>query len=200
MINSSINTNTDVLEINLGTFSNLLPSRYNIEIFHKGLYWLYKDNLIESRTKLVEALSNTSITDTHYSEFLSFLGLVEVILLDSDGGLHRCYEAVKINPANPELYLNIAYAEHHLGNRKRCVSAIQGCLKSNPKHYHTSQFYQCVGIRKKERKKTNFINLTMGKLLRKKLSENKKKDCDKLFRDYLSKKINSYIKTKDNNN
>lgn len=130
-----------------------------------------------------------------YHECSSYLGIVEVLLYKSDGGLHRCYHAVNEVADNAELYFNIAYAEHVLGHRQRSFAAIKKGLKHDAKFITARKFCKCIEKRKKgSTKRTNVAKNIVGRFLRKKKNNYIGKDCEEIFKCHLSKKLDLYIK------
>ena len=191
---TSQNTTTD--EISLSNFSPTLQPYVQAENFHHGLYCLNKKNLSEARKHLVLAVNNTEPMDVSYFEYLSFLGFVEVLLYESRGGLNRCYEALNGFSTIPELYINLAYAELTLGNRRRSVAALKECIEKNPDFAYADDITNCscLGKRKpdflrkgKERKSI------VKKLLRRNSSQCLMDTIDQLFKHILSDKLKSYI-------
>ncbi len=178
--------------ITLESFQNLSHDNLNIESFYNGVYCLQKNKLLDAKNYFLVALNGTEETEAAYYEYLSFLGLAEVLLNKSTGGLSRCYEAVNGFSNNSNLYFYIAYAEYFLGNRRRSVFAIEKLLENNPNHKYANFFNKCMVQRINLR--NNIAHNIIGKLFR------KKKECpengfDIVFKDHLTIKINKYIQT-----
>ncbi len=165
-----------------------------MEEFYQGLYALYDDDLAEAKKIFSNILEHADRFNPAYYTYLSFVGLLEVILLKSNGGLQRCYDAIQGSSNDAELYFNLAYAEHILENRRRCVVAIEKCLQYNPKHAYAPRFQTCIGIRKKDDKKRNTrTKKTLGKLFRKKKDKQNRETCALIFKDNLSNKLDLYM-------
>jgi len=182
--------NNDLTEHFLIGHDNPAREKSNQEYFYNGLYCLYKNKLVDAKQHLLQSLNTTDKVETLFWKSLSFLGLVEVLLYRSNGGLFRCYEAKKECPDNPEIYLNIAYSEYKLGNRKRCVSTLQQCLKLEPDNKQAHSFFECIG--KKTRRyliKNIFGNFFRGN----------KNDCsmtsfNNQIQNYISITLDSHVK------
>lgn len=188
-------TDKNNLEIILESVKNSLSSSSDSESFYKGIYCLYNNKLSDAKKFLEQAISSTDSIDLAYHEYSSYLGLVEVLLYKSDGGLQRCYHAVNEATTNPELYFNIAYAEHVLGHRQRSFAAIKKGLKHATKFTPAEKFCKCIEKRKKgSRKRTNAAKNIIGRFLRKKKNNYTGKDCEEIFKLHLSKKLDLYIK------
>ena len=71
-----------------------------------------------------------SISERHgqYSNVLSFYGLTKV-LNTGENGLLLCRDAASTEVFEGEVFLNLACAEWHSGNRKRAVDAIRHGVK-----------------------------------------------------------------------
>ncbi len=182
-------------EISLSNFSPTSEPYEQSENFFHGLYHLYNKNFSEARKHLVLAVNNTEQMDVTYFEYLSFLGLVEVLLHESRGGLNRCYEALNGFSNIPELYINLAYAELSLGDRRRCVVALEYCIEKNPDFIYANQIINCscLGKRKpaalKNRKDRKSI---FKKLFRKNESQCLTETIDEIFQLVLIDKLKFY--------
>ncbi len=86
MVKSSTDINNNTPEIILESFDNSSCSGSNTESFYKGIYCLYNNNLSDAKKHLVEAVNATDSMDLAYHEYLSFLGVVEVLMQKSAGG------------------------------------------------------------------------------------------------------------------
>ena len=196
MIKSSVDLNDNAQEITLVGFKNISQDYSNVEYFYNGIYCLYTNNLTEAKKFLVLALNGTEKIEPSYFEYLSYLGLIEVLLHKSRGGLHRCYNAVKGFSTDPQLYLNIAYAEHILGNRRRSIEAIKKSLETDSRFTHAYHLYRCIGRRKKNNlKRTNPAKNILGRFLRRKKNKCTDENFDKTFKNFISKKLDLYIET-----
>jgi tetratricopeptide (TPR) repeat protein len=135
---------------------------YAEALFHKGIYCLYNNNLKDAKSHLNSVLKHTDELECVFWQSTSFLGLVEVLLLKSNGGLHRCYQVATEHPQNPEFLLNIAYAEYILGNRKRSICALEQCLQIDAKYTMANLFYDAIGRRTRK----SLIKNILGKMIR----------------------------------
>lgn len=160
------------------------------EYYYYGLYCLYKNNLIEAKKHLIRVINSADKVDSLYWKSLSFLGLVEVFLYKSNGGLHRCYEAKKEHSDIIDIHLNIAYAEYKLGNRKRCVNAIKYCLELEPQNKLAQNFFECIGRRTRK----DFIKNVFWKFVRGTDKNSCKENLHHQIQNHLSIKLNNYVK------
>ncbi len=194
MAKTSIDKTNNIQEITLESFKGLSHDSSSIENFYKGIYCLYANQLVDSKNHFLEALNGTNETETSYFEYLSFLGISEVLLSKSQGGLSRCYEASQGISTDPNLYLNIAYAEYILENRRRSVIAIESFLEHDKTHTYAHFFNECMIKRSEKNKHRNSVAQNIvGRLFRKKKSCSEEKFVD-IFKDYLSRKLDTYMK------
>ncbi|MCU7836847.1 MAG: hypothetical protein KZQ83_16550 [gamma proteobacterium symbiont of Taylorina sp.] len=195
MLEKLDNNDIDLDEITLADFNQLSQQNNSSESFYYGLYCLYNNNLKDANTYLLSAVNSTEQIEASYFEYLSFLGLVEVLLYDSRGGLNRCYEASNDFSTIPELYINLAHAELTLGNRRRGIIAIEQCLEYNPKFIYKKRLKECIGKRKANHfKKINHRKSILGKFLRKKKNQCLANTINNILNDMLSDKLELYIK------
>ncbi|MBE9527193.1 MAG: hypothetical protein IME94_09500 [Proteobacteria bacterium] len=189
------NKDKEVEEIVLSDFCSVSQGHNLIENFYQGLYYLYKNDLPEAKKYLSFAVNNAESASPYYFEYLSYLGLVEVLFYKSRGGLKRCYDALEHFSTIPELYINIAYAELTLGNRRRAILAIEKCLQHNPNFIYAQQIKDCIGTRKVANlKKISQRKNILRKFLRKKKNQCLAKTIAEVFKDMLSSKMKLYIK------
>ena len=140
------------------------------------------------------AVNNTESMEIAYFEYLSFMGLVQV-LHKNQSGLNNCYDALKTFSSTPEIYINLAYAELSLGNRSRGVQAIEKCLQYHPDFIYAQHFNGYIG----KRKITNLKNIKsrktiLGKLLRRNKNQSLISIVEKVFKEMLHHKIESHIR------
>ena len=157
--------------------------------FYTGLYCLYRNDLTRAKNYLLQASNVLDSMDDLYWKCFSYLGLVEILINKSNGGLHRCYQASNEQKGDAELYLNIAYAEYLLDNRSRCVTALNKCLEMEPDNVMAQSFYKCIGMRTR----MNPIKKVLGKLLGKK----RKKSCNdrllNIMKNHLAFVLNYHV-------
>lgn len=183
-------------EISITNFNPVSNGLNSSESFHMGLYHLYNHNIPEAKDHLTSAVNNTEPLDPSYFEYISYLGVVEVFFHQSRGGLIRCYEALKgFSNTTPELYINVASAELLINDRRRCILAVEKCLAENPDFPYKKSLRACIGKRK-QAKSVSQRETIFGKMFRKNSSQCLKTLLDEIFHDSLSKKLESFIKTK----
>ena len=187
MLLSSIYTEKNATEyavvahsiVNKKALSNAI---YN-PVFNRGFYYLYVNELAEARQYFSNLVYLGEQFGEEYAVSLSLLGLTEILLYQSNGGLARCYNALKEKTNNADLYFFIAYGEYLLGNRKRAIKALRKCKK----HKYAQQLLDCMGQRKKERnKQASIVHNTIVRLFRKNNDSIVKLKCGNIFDNYLS--------------
>ena len=184
--NQHIN-NTD--EISITNFRPASVNKDSREYFFQGLYYLYNNKISEARDNLIISVNNTEPMNVSYFEHLSYLGLAEVLTQESRGGLNRCYEALNGFSNIPDLYINLAKAELSLGDRRRSILTIEKCLKNIPDCEYAKPLQDCMG----KKRIINHRNNIVGRLFRKKKNQCLSLALDKVFRNVLTTKLESYI-------
>ena len=183
-------------EISITNFNPVTKGLSSTDSFHMGLYHLYNHELSAAKDHLTNAVNNTEPMDPSYFEYISYLGMVEVFFHESRGGLIRCYEALKgFSNTTSEFYINVARAELLINDRRRCILALEKCLAENPDFPYAKQLTTCIGKRK-QTKSASQRETIFGKMFRKNSSQCLKTLLDEIFHDSLSKKLESFIKTK----
>lgn len=163
------------------------------DYFYNGLYCLYNGNLNEAKIFFIKIIKMGESSYPYFCKSMSFLGVTEVFLHQSNGGLHRCYDALHDCTEDQDLYVNIAYAEYYLGNRKRSVKALETCLAKEPAHIHANTFFKFIGKRSTSR--SSLLNCTLGKFLRKPIEKCHKEFMDIIKKDLFSK-LNLFVTKK----
>jgi hypothetical protein len=164
---------------------------YNVDnTFEQGVFYLCEQDWVQARQCFSKLAYSGDHFHANYSMNLSLLGLTEVLLLKSNGGLYRCYDALKEAPDNMDLYFHIAYAEYLLGHRRRCIRALKNCND----HVLAKKLMLCIGARKKIRKpKISIVQQMMKKLFRKNSDLKIKAECMKILNEYLAIKLDKDI-------
>ncbi len=156
------------------------------EMFLKALAYLEAGEWDQANELLSQITYSSDRFSVNYSMSLSLLGLTEAILFGSNGGMHRCYEALNETSEKADLYFHIAYGEFILGHRSRCVKALEQCKE----HKFAKQFQACIGERKKLRKKRDSVfQKTVVKLFRKTNHAKVREKCTEILSCYLSSKL-----------
>ena len=183
--------------ISMVGFCPVSESSNTVENFYRGLYYIHNNKFSDAIKYLTLAVNNTEPMDAAYYEYLSYLGVTEVLFSESRGGLIHCYDAIKSFSVIPDIYINLACAELALGDRRRSIIAIEQCLKKFPKFSYKQHLNQC--IRKRDiidiKQKKNRFSI-FKKILRKKNNQCLSATTKDVFSDILSNKLNNYISRK----
>lgn len=99
-------------------------------------YQVAQDAMKDKDYKAAERALRTvlkSVDEHHerYNVLLSAYGLTQV-LVNQSNGLLLCREAASNEVFDGEVFLNLACAEWHAGNRKRAIDAIRHGIKIDP--------------------------------------------------------------------
>ncbi len=106
----------------------------------------------------------------HYSAVMSFYGLSQVLNGDVNG-LLLCRDAASNEVFDGEVFLNLACAEWHQGNRKRAIDAIRHGVKIDADHTQLNHACARLDCRKKScfsfLPRSHKLNRLFGRLFRK---------------------------------
>ncbi len=171
-------------------YDNLTHADNEENTFEQGIFYLHEGNWVQARHYFSKLAHSGDHFHSHYTMNLSLLGVTEVLLLKSNGGLYRCYDALKEAPDNKDLYFHIAYAEYLLGHRRRCLRALKNCQD----HVFAKQLISCIGVRSKKRKtKISVLQQSLLKLFRKTNDVKIKTDAMTIFTEYLASKQDNKV-------
>ena len=175
--------------MNNNSFDTTTSLNLNQESFYNGLYCFYKDDLVKAKSYLTETLNTTDEMESLYWRCMSYLGLVEVFMNGTNGGLYRCYDARTELNEHLEMYLNIAYAEYRLGNQKRCIKVLSQCLQLEPKNKLAHNLIECI----KKQKRTNPLKSLFLKLFKKSEKNACLDSSQSQIKNYLSSMLGRYV-------
>ena len=97
------------------------------EMFEKGLRALEVKDYKAAVRDFEAVLKELDEHSEQYNKIASYVGLAQV-LIDNRNGLLVCRDAASSETADGTVFLNLACAEWHCGNRKRAIDAIRsGC-------------------------------------------------------------------------
>ncbi len=161
-----------------------------------GLSAKNRDKTFPSRTHVIGIIDNSIKEKIVYFK-KEVLAKKVVINQENDFFLIGTANTVNGFKKNPELYLNIAYAEYILGNRQRSFYAIQESLKCDSKYIHAGLFSQCIEKRKNIKRKNPAKNM-IGRFLRRKKNRYTGECCEEIFKSFLSEKLDWYIEKVNN--
>ncbi len=100
----------------------------------------------ERAFKLV--LDSVDENDEHYNSLQSYYGLTQVLNADKNG-LLLCRDAASNEVSDGDVFLNLACAEWHSGNRKRAFDAIRHGITIDADHKQLNNACARLDCRKK---------------------------------------------------
>lgn len=120
------------------------------------------------------ALDSLEAGDDRRNTLQSYYGLTQVMNDDSNG-LLLCRDAASNQTSDGDVFLNLACAEWHSGNRKRAIEAVRHGLEAVPAHRQLKQACArldcrrkcCIGLLSRNHK----LNRLIGRLLRRPLGQ-----------------------------
>lgn len=118
------------------------------EAFRRGIEACRKERWHDGYNLLIRVSQQVEQRGNLPGVFYSYLGLA---MARCDGrrrdGMELCRYAVRVQPDQPENYLNLASAYLMLGRRSEAVRAIATGLEVNPGHRRLQQLHATVGVR-----------------------------------------------------
>lgn len=128
----------------------------------------YKDGqYLDALEGFSEAHLNAAREDSFYNKYLSYHGLM-LVLLDRPRGMEMCRNAAANEQFDGDVFLNLAKAERHVGNRKGCVQALQNGLMLAPDNSELRQMRNIIGMRRKPflrfLERDHPLNIMLGKM------------------------------------
>jgi hypothetical protein len=108
-----------------------------------------------------------SLGESSQNIFMSYLGLVHV-LLDQGDGLKLCRRAVHLERFNGDLYYNLALAELESGKRQNAIEVLRSGLVIEPRHQGLTELHGKICSRKNPTlrflSRNHLINRVLGKI------------------------------------
>ncbi|MCU7818276.1 MAG: DUF3330 domain-containing protein [gamma proteobacterium symbiont of Lucinoma myriamae] len=175
--------------------------------FLSGICCLYESDYKQARDFFLKAVTETEPLEVRHDVYLSYLGLLDVLIDHKNGILDHChhssdiYHSIKseILSIEPEIQLNLACAEFIKGNRKRGVQAIDKLnhLKLSSKNSdEIYSFFNIVGKRQQNNngslKRNSFVQKSIGKIFRKKESINIAGHIETFIRETAKNRYNCH--------
>lgn len=99
----------------------------NNESFDKGREALKVKDYKAAERAFKQAMESVDERHDLYNRIISYLGLAQVLISDTNG-LLLCRDAASSESVDGDIFLNLACAEWHCENRKRALDAVmRGC-------------------------------------------------------------------------
>jgi tetratricopeptide (TPR) repeat protein len=118
------------------------------EAFRRGVTLCRKERWHEGYNLLIRVSQSIESRGNLPGVFYSYLG---VAMARCDGrrrdGMELCRYAVRVQPEQPENYLNLASAYLLLGRRSEAMRAIASGLQVHPGHPRLSSLHSTLGVR-----------------------------------------------------
>lgn len=107
--------------------------------------------------------------DTYWSKYTSYYGLMAV-LTEKKQAIDLCRQAAYREEHDPDVFLALALAERHLGNRMDALAAMRRGLMIAPNHAGLNRLSKVMGVRKRPvipfLSRSNLLNQCLGRLTR----------------------------------
>ena len=143
-------------------------------VFANGLSALGAKDYDGAARDFDTVLNSIDMQDAQYNRVASYLGLARSLLGD-DSGLLLCRDAASNETVSGDVFLNIACAEWHAGQRKRAIDAIHRGLEIAPDHQKLHLVLLLMDSRKRAAisflDRDHILNRFLGRFLRRKSRE-----------------------------
>jgi len=117
-------------------------------VFQQALNEYQEGQYLDALEGFSEAHLNAAREDSFYNKYLSYHGLM-LVLLERPRGMEMCRNAAANEQFDGDVFLNLAKAEQYIGNRKGCVQALQNGLLLAPDNIELRQMRAEIGTRRK---------------------------------------------------
>jgi hypothetical protein len=141
----------------------------NVESFDKGNDALQAQDYKAAVREFGEAFKSIDEHHQLYNKVASYLGLAQVLTADLNG-LLLCRDAASSENVDADVFLNLACAEWHIGNRERAVDALTRGRNIDVRHRQL--LHACTLLDSRRRSvfpflsRQHFLNRLVGRLLR----------------------------------
>lgn len=154
-------------------------SGYNLS-FLLGVSFLLSGKYKQARLLFLDAITESRQSKNNYFIYHSYLDLASVLMDYKNGIIHHSHSSSNNTlPMEPDIQINKACAEFLKGNRGSAFQALRKIDNLHLSPRSSEEVYHFLSIADKreknsygELKRNNFVNKSMGKLLRKKEEDN----------------------------
>lgn len=152
--------------------------------FMLGLKQLKDYSIHNALNSFQQAYESVSPVDFHHNKYASYCGLLRVLSGDREG-LNLCRDAVRSEDRDGDVFLNLACVEWHIRSRRNSILAVEKGLKVDGRHPGLKKMRSQIGYRERNvvpfLARNNPLNQLLGKLKRKKTSDEKQWDLPHIF-------------------
>ena len=141
----------------------------NKEAYEKGREALREKDYKAAVRDFEEVLKDLDEHHESYNRIQASLGLAQV-LTSNRNGLLLCRDAASSEGQDGNVFLHLASAEWHFGNRKRAIDALRHGMKIEPGNQQLKRAIGMLDARKKSvfefLPRNHSLNRTLGRFLR----------------------------------
>ncbi len=143
----------------------------NQHAYDQGIAALKSGDYPAAERDFAECLESIDEHHEHYNRVAAYMGLSQV-LNGKPNGLLLCRDAASSEVLDGRVFLNLAIAEWHSGNRKRAIDCLHRGCKIDSDHAKLKEACGLIDQRKKSvlnfLPREHFLNRMLGRLLRRK--------------------------------
>lgn len=149
-----------------------LPGRIQVphcQYFAEGLSYLREDDITQALLSFQRAYYRVPYDDFYYNKYASYYGLARVLAGDLSG-LQLCRDTAAREDFDGDVFMNLAYVEWHLQDRRASVDSLLQGLAVDSFHPGLNRLKVRLGERKNKPieciPRNSFLNVALGKLSR----------------------------------
>ena len=150
--------------------ANYLDTDQCCEEFVKGIKLLEQSSIKESAAYFKHAFESVTESDQLFSKYKSYYGFSRLLNGD-ERAIDLCRSAVRQQPLDGDICMNLARAEFFLANRMRALSAVRSGLHFSAEHIGLQKLKVRIGVRSRNPlpflPRDNPISIVIGKKMRK---------------------------------
>ncbi|VAW61102.1 hypothetical protein MNBD_GAMMA09-488 [hydrothermal vent metagenome] len=150
--------------------ANYLDTGSCCEAFVKGIELLEQSSIKASSACFKAAFESVAETHPLFSRYKSYYGF-SLILSGEEAAIDLCRSAVKCQPSDGDVCMNLARAEFFLANRVNALSAVDSGLSFSAEHPGLQKLKVKIGVRRKKPlpflSRDNPVSVALGKKMRK---------------------------------
>ena len=165
-------------------YSDSKVSIQHCQHFVEGLTFLKDESVSQALHNFKCAYQQSPADDFYHNKYASYLGLTLVLTGDL-AGVELCRVVASDETFDGDVFLNLAYVEWFMQNRQRSVYVMERGLRVDRQHPGLNKFKQCIGERRHQAinfiPRNNFLNVALGKLVRRKVMAGNGLDYSQLF-------------------
>jgi hypothetical protein len=137
------------------------------QLFRRGLERWHSHDLRGALDCFRQLDQRADREDAYGNLYTSYHG-VALVYTGDISGLNLCRQAASVERFQPDVFCNLALAEHKLNHRRRAYQAMMRGLKLDPRHPGLQQLRSQMGVRRRPAlpflARNNLVNRMLGRM------------------------------------